>query len=224
MYKHVEQALSSRLRLPARPRLRRRRGQDRDRRRIDGPTNGRPQMAGRPAPGGRSEGTRADHRRHRPGRAGHRADLFPPVRARVRHDGHGRPGSPRAAQPPTRSASRRFRPIVPAFARGPRTAFLPRSNTNAGRSSQEVARMHAAGRAVLVGTPSVDASEALGRALERAAGIRTRDSERPLPRERSRDRRPGRRDLRRHHRHQHGRPRHRHPARRGRPRERADCT
>jgi preprotein translocase subunit SecA len=31
---------------------------------------------------------------------------------------------------------------------------------------QEVARMHAAGRAVLVGTPSVDASEALGRALE----------------------------------------------------------
>ena len=59
--------------------------------------------------------------------------------------------------------------------------------------ADEVAQMHALGRAVLVGTPSVDASEALGRLLAER-GIPPRDLERPIPRERGRDRREGRPD------------------------------
>ena len=47
-----------------------------------------------------------------------------------------------------------------------------------------------------------------------AARHQARGAERQVPRAGSRDRRPGRPQGRRHHRHQHGRPRHRHPARR----------
>ena len=55
-------------------------------------------------------------------------------------------------------------------------------------------------------------------AVEHAQEARrqARRAEREVPRAGSRDRRPGRPQGRRHHRHQHGRPRHRHPARRQR--------
>ena len=66
---------------------------------------------------------------------------------------------------------------------------------------------------VLVGTVSIEKSEALGRALQEAQDPAPR-AERALPRAGSLYHRPGRPARRRHHRHQHGRPRHRHPARR----------
>ena len=69
------------------------------------------------------------------------------------------------------------------------------------------------GQPVLVGTVSIEKSEMLSEYLEQR-GHQAFGAQRPLPRERSAYRRPGRPHGRGHHRHQHGRPRHRHPARR----------
>ena len=66
---------------------------------------------------------------------------------------------------------------------------------------------------VLVGTVSIEKSEALSRALQEAQDPAQR-AERPLSRAGSLHHRPGRPARRRDDRHQHGRPRHRHSARR----------
>ena len=67
------------------------------------------------------------------------------------------------------------------------------------------------GQPVLVGTVSIEKSEMLSEFLEQRRHP-ARGAQRPLPREGSAYRRPGRQRRRGHHRHQHGRPRHRHPA------------
>jgi hypothetical protein len=77
------------------------------------------------------------------------------------------------------------------------------------------------GQPVLVGTTSIEKSEMLAAfLLQGSEGIQKKDwqqcAQRPLSRAGSAYRRPGRRARRCHHRHQHGRPRYRHPARRQR--------
>ena len=68
---------------------------------------------------------------------------------------------------------------------------------------------------MLVGTVSIEKSEALSEELKKARHPAQR-AERALSTSRRPDRGPGRPAGRHHHRHQHGRPRHRHPARRQR--------
>ena len=77
----------------------------------------------------------------------------------------------------------------------------------------EIARVHAAGRPVLVGTASVGESEELAAALV-AAGRPLRGAERAERRGGGRDRRAGGRAGGGHHLDEHGRARHRHPPRR----------
>ena len=82
-----------------------------------------------------------------------------------------------------------------------------------------VAEMHSDGRAVLVGTPSVDASEALSAELKQA-GIPHRVLNARLHEQEADIVAEGRPEQTGHHRHQHGGTRHRHPARSLRARER----
>ena len=93
---------------------------------------------------------------------------------------------------------------------------------------EEINRISAEGRPVLVGTISIEKSEALSAALTKARA-RARGAQRQAARPRSLDRgqgRPAAPGPRRqhprqcHHRDQHGRPRHRHQARSGRGRDR----
>ena len=70
------------------------------------------------------------------------------------------------------------------------------------------------GQPILVGTTSIEKSEHARRAAAQGRPQGFRGSERPPPRARGGDRRPGRQARRHHHRHQHGGTRHRHPARR----------
>ena len=69
------------------------------------------------------------------------------------------------------------------------------------------------GRPILVGTVSIEKSERLS-AHARKARHQARGAQRQAPPARGRDRRPGRPQGRRDHRHEHGRPRHRHHPRR----------
>ena len=79
----------------------------------------------------------------------------------------------------------------------------------------DILEKQASGRPTLVGTVSIEKSERLSVAAEEARH-QARRPERQVPRAGSRDRRAGRPQGQRHDRHQHGRPRHRHPARRQR--------
>ena len=77
----------------------------------------------------------------------------------------------------------------------------------------DVTEKQAEGRPVLVGTVSIEKSEKLSTMLQ-PARHQARGAEREVPRAGSRDRRAGRPQGRGDDRHEHGRPRHRHPARR----------
>ena len=78
---------------------------------------------------------------------------------------------------------------------------------------EEIGERHEQGQPVLVGTVSIEKSERLSELLKQR-GHPARRAERQAPRARGGDHRPGRPQGRGHDRHQHGRPRHRHPARR----------
>ena len=78
---------------------------------------------------------------------------------------------------------------------------------------EQVLECHKRQQPVLIGTVSIEKSEALAAALQEAQDPAQR-AERPLPRAGSLHHRPGRPARRGDDRHQHGRPRHRHPARR----------
>ena len=80
---------------------------------------------------------------------------------------------------------------------------------------EEVIRRHETGQPVLVGTVSVEVSELVSHLLD-MRGIPHEVLNAKLPREGSRDRRAGGQKGRRHHRDEHGRPRHGHSARRQR--------
>ena len=76
--------------------------------------------------------------------------------------------------------------------------------------ADDIAARHAKGQPCLIGTVSIENSEKLSRLLDKR-GIKHDDAERQAPRARGAYRGPGRAPRRRHHRHQHGRPRYRHP-------------
>ena len=75
----------------------------------------------------------------------------------------------------------------------------------------EIVRLLESGRAILIGTPSVESSEALGQVLA-AHQIPHQILNCRFHQGRSRDHPPGRRAGQSHRRHEHGRPRDRHPA------------
>ena len=78
---------------------------------------------------------------------------------------------------------------------------------------EDIKERHAKGQPILVGTIAIETSEMFAAKLE-ARRHQAQRAERQAARARGRDRRAGRRQGRRHDLHQHGRPRHRHPARR----------
>ena len=76
-------------RLPARPRLRRGRRRGRDRRRVHGPNDARPPVAGRPAPGDPGQGEAGDHPGNDHRGAGDGPGLLQAVQQARRDDRHG---------------------------------------------------------------------------------------------------------------------------------------
>ena len=95
----------------------------------------------------------------------------------------------------------------------PRRDLPHRAREVRARSSTRSSEIHETGRPILVGTTSIEKSEQLSEHA-RAARHQAPGAQRQAPRARGRDRRPGRPQGRRDHRHQHGRPRHRHHPRR----------
>ena len=77
--------------------------------------------------------------------------------------------------------------------------------------AEDIAELHEKKQPVLVGTTSIEKSERLSGILQRK-GVTPCGAQRQVPRARSGDRRPGRPPGHGHHRHQHGRPRHRYSA------------
>ena len=76
---------------------------------------------------------------------------------------------------------------------------------------EEIKERYEHGQPVLVGTVSVENSELIARRLKGRRSAQR--AQRQVSRARSRDRGPGGPQRRDHHCHEHGRPRHRHPAR-----------
>ena len=156
----------------------------------------------------------------------HVPELLPPVREARRHDRHRRDrgrGVPRDLQ------ARRASPIPTNRADGraqrPRRPRLQDAEREVQRRSSTRSRSeHELGQPVLVGTSSIENSEHLSRAARAPGRPRTRcstPSSTSARREIVARRRPAGRG---HDRHQHGRPRHRHQARRGRRASSAACT
>ena len=200
--------------VPARRPLHGSERRDRDRRRTH-----RARHAGAPlgrwtAPGGGSEGARADPQRDADAGLHDAAELLPPLRQALRHDRHGgygsdgvqadlRPRRDHRAHPQADDPRRPQRPRLHDRGRKVRRGGgrNPRGHGRwpAGAGGHRVHRV--------LGTPLRRVAAAQGRAQR---------AERQAARTRGGDRRPGRPGRRRHHRHQHGRPRHRHRARRQR--------
>ncbi len=137
--------------------------------------------------------------------------LYPEARRHDRHgDDRGGPSSPRS----TSSTSSRSRPTCRCIrVDHDDEVYRTAAREDTTRSSTQIEECRAREQPVLVGTVSIEKSEALSELLQEAQGPAP-GAERPLSRAGSLHHRPGRPAGRRHHRHQHGRPRHRHPARR----------
>ncbi len=142
-------------------------------------------------------------------------NYFRKYRKLVRHDRHGRDRGRRVRQ--DLQARRHRRAAQPARwrARKSPTASTAPSARSTTRSSTTSSRSRRPGRPTLVGTVSIEKSEKLEQHAQ-AARHQARRAEREVPRAGSRDRRAGGPQGRRHHRDEHGRPRHGHPARRQR--------
>ena len=175
----------------ARPRLHRARRPRRTRRRVHRARGRQPALAARHPARGRSQGGRRDPARRR--RA--RVDPHPALRAALaparRHDGHRRarsrgvPGVLRADDGGLSAATARASGVDE-----PDVVFTHR-DAKMEALADEIARVHATGRPVLVGTASVAESEALFRAL-RDRRRQVPRPQRPPRRARGRDHRPGR--------------------------------
>ena len=144
----------------------------------------------------------------------HLPELFPPVSQAGRHDRHGdrprRPSSPRS----TSSTWSRSRPTC-RCARKDEDDEVYRTARREVRGDRRADRGGARARPAGAGRHA--SHREVARLLSGAAQEEEHPApgaERPLPRAGGRHRRPGRPAGRGHHRHQHGRPRHRHPARR----------
>ena len=173
-----------------------------------------PALVGRPAPGGRSEGRRADPAREPDARLDHVPELFPHVRQARRHDRHG---GHRGVRVPADLQPRDGRhPDAPAD--GPQGRERPGLPHGPGKGRCDHRRHQGLPRARPAGAGRHDldrefrAAVAVARQGEAAAP----GAERQAARARGGDRRAGRPAEDDHHRHQHGGPRHRHRARRQR--------
>ena len=225
--------------VPARQGLHRAQRRGRHHRRVHRPHDAGPPLFGRAAPGARGQGAPADPAGEPDARLDHVPELLPHVREARRHDRHGahrgrrvhghlQPRSGRGADQPADdprrpgrrglSHQRREIPLDHRAARGlqgPRPAGAGRHHLD--REIRKPRRDAAAGR---LGAARLHRSERLRRALQRRRGRQEdqglRHPQRALPRAGGLHRLPGRRAGRDHHRHQHGRPRHRHSARRQR--------
>ena len=207
-----------RVAVQARQRLRgdRRRGEDH--RRVHRPHPRGPALVGRPAPGGRGEGGRADPRGEPDPRDDHAAELLPPLRQAQRDDRHRahrgdrvhedlRDAGGRDPDPPADGPRRPQRPDLQDQGRqveGGRRRDRASATRAASRSSSARSRSR---------SPRCSPSE-----LKRAGIEHVVLNAKPeYAAARGRDRRPGGAARRGHDRDQHGGPRRRHQARR-RPR------
>ncbi len=184
-----------------------------DRRRVHRPRPARAPVVRRASPGRRGQGERQDRAGEPDPRDDHPPELFPPLREARRHDGHGRHGSRRSSTRSTSSTWSSSRRTAHDPRRTTRTSSTPRSARSTKRSPTRSWHSADKGQPVLVGTVSIEKSETALRAPEGAQGP-ARRPEREVPREGSRDRRPGRPLGLGDHRDEHGRPRNRHRARR----------
>ena len=200
--------------LQARRRLRGQGRQGRHRRRVHRPHDAGPPLVRRPAPGGRGQGGRQDRAREPDARHDHLPELLPDVREARRHDRHRRHRGRGVRQ--DLQARRHGHPDQPrrwsattaaTWSTAPAREVRTPSSTRSASAQQK-------GQPVLVGTVSIEKSEMLSKLLNRPPQGAARRAQRQVPRARGRDRRPGRPQGGGHHRHQHGRPRHRHPPRR----------
>ena len=186
-----------------------RRGQDR--RRVHGPHHGGQALVGGPAPGGRGQGRRAGARGEPDAGDHHPAELLPPLRQALGHDGYrpdrGR-GVPPDLQAPRRSPSR---PTSPSSATTTTTWSTARSRPSSTPWSRTSSSATPTASRCLVGTVAIESSEQPV-AHARQARHQARGPQRQAPRARGRHRRPGGPPGRRDHRDEHGRPRYRHPA------------
>ena len=197
----------------ARHRLHRQGRQGRHHRRVHRPHDGRPALVGRPAPGGRGQGRRRDRAREPDDGLDHLPELFPHVPQAVGHDRHrgDRGGGilrhlqdERRHDPDQRAgpARRRGGRVLQEHAR----TSSRRSPRRSARSSEPASRCWSA--RCRSRSPSC-CREFLQQGRRQAQG-----AQRALPRAGSAYRRAGGPHGRGDDRDQHGRPRHRHPARR----------
>ena len=223
--------------VPARQGLHRAQRRGRHHRRVHRPHDAGPPLFGRAASGARGQGTPADPAGEPDARLDHLPELLPHVQEARRHDRHGDDGSrrvhghlqarvSRSADQHAVGARRRRRRGLPHRGRE-----IP-GDHHADRGLQ-AARPAGAGRHHVdreIGAARRTAAQAglaaarfhrsqclrgplfRRRKCDQEEGLR--HPQRPLPRAGSLHRFAGRRAGRHHHRHQHGRPRHRHPARR----------
>ena len=152
-------------------RLHRQGRQDRHHRRVHRPDDGRPALVGRPAPGGRGQGRRADRAGEPDARLDHLPELFPHVSEAVGHDRHGADrGAGILRHLPD---ERRLHPDQRAGpAASTRTTNSTRTSpTSSAPSPRKSSARQEKGQPVLVGTVSIEKSEMLSEYLEKE-GIR----------------------------------------------------
>ena len=153
-----------------------------------------------------------DRAREPDARDGHLPELLPQVRQALRHDRHGRHRSRRVRE--DLQARRDGHPDQPRAEAGRGAGHRLPHRAREVRSDRHRHPREAEGRAAGPGRHGLDRE--VGAALEAAEAARhqARRPEREVSRPGSGDRRPGRTQGDGDHRDQHGRPRHRHPARR----------
>ena len=224
--------------VPARQGLHRPQRRGRDHRRVHRPHDAGPALFGRPAPGARGQGAPADPAREPDARLDHVPELLPHVQEARRHDRHGadrgrrvrRHLQSRGARGPDQHAAGRaldeddevYRTNAREIPRdhhadrgvqgeaASRCWSAPPRSRSPSSSPRCCARR--AGSSTTSPTRTRSRRSTPATKAPRSQGVR--GAQRALPRAGSLYRVAGRRAGRDHHRHQHGRPRHRHPARR----------
>ena len=148
-------------------------------------------MVGRPAPGGRSQGARADQAGNADAGDDHAAELLQALQSARRHDRHRQTEAEEFTKIyklevvtiPTN------RPVIREDQRRPRLSH--RARRSGKRSSRRSRKSRDAGRPVLVGTTSVEKSEMLSADAQAQVRHRARSAQRQAARARGADRRQG---------------------------------
>ncbi len=207
-----------RVALPPRRRVRRHGRRGEDRRRVHRPDHGGAPLVGRPPPGGRGEGARADQGGAHHARHDHAPELLPPLPEARRHDRYGQDRGEgvqgdlrphRHRDPHERADGARRQARLHLQAQAGQVRRRAEGHQGALRDRPAGARRDDLRRGVRAPLAAHD-----------AAGHPAQRPEREEPRARGRDHHGRRPRGRGHDRDEHGRPRRRHQARRGRARGR----